>query len=351
MRLKKLHLYGLDSYPTSDTIAPMVEDPEAFKQQQMQEALEEATSALESVHETISDLDANALTVVEWQRASAQVGILLSQFDRASSQVNQLLGLGGAQNRLLTYLRSRVGEPVRMEELRGVAAIYEWARRLRELRVEKGWPIVTDVQRRDLMSGQYLLEYDHPDTQVARDWQLAKDMRNLKVNGKPASGKTRGLEYLKALSPRAADKDQLNYVMKIPSGPRRLRELEEEGWRIISNVDDPTLAPGSYRLESLVRRPPRVRQAIKLRHEILDRDMYRCQDCGRTPDRDAVTLQVHHLRFVSHGGSNEPANLITLCADCHAGRHALAHGATKDELLSPEWLEESAPAKGDPTPD
>ena len=32
-------------------------------------------------------------------------------------------------------------------------------------------------------------------------------------------------------------------------------------------------------------------------------------------------LQVHHLTFRSHGGSDSLENLIVLCADCHRVTH------------------------------
>jgi len=121
-------------------------------------ALDRAATALEEVHESVANIDASRVTVEVWQDASARIGVLLSEFDKASAQVNKALGIGGGQQRILTYLRRRLGETVRMEELRGVAAIYEWARRVRELRVERGWPIVTRTQRPDLRNGEYVLE-------------------------------------------------------------------------------------------------------------------------------------------------------------------------------------------------
>ncbi|WP_406048232.1 HNH endonuclease [Kribbella sp. NBC_00889] len=299
-------------------------------------AIELAAKALEEVYETVGYIQPSRLTVPVWQRIAAQTGVVLSEFERASGKVSDALGLGSGQARILTYLRSRVGEHVRMEELRGVSAIGEWARRVRELRVEQGWPIATQTQRPDLGPGIYVLEVDEPNEQIAADWRLAKRMRNLKrPDGQAYSGKDRGLEYLRELSPRAADADQLHYVMKIKSYARRLRELDEEGWQIISNIDDPTLAPGSYRLASLERRPPRARQAIKLRYQILDRDNRQCRSCGATPERDRVPLQIHHKLPVSQGGTNDTENLITLCANCHAGRHAVEGGTTRDELLDP----------------
>jgi 5-methylcytosine-specific restriction endonuclease McrA len=54
----------------------------------------------------------------------------------------------------------------------------------------------------------------------------------------------------------------------------------------------------------------------KLRAEVLRRDGWRCQTCGR-PDR----LQVHHIRSRGRLGDDADENLITLCADCHSDIH------------------------------
>jgi 5-methylcytosine-specific restriction endonuclease McrA len=309
--------------------------------------LSDALTKIRLVNEVVADISPATINVERWQDANAKIGALLAEYDHEANRINFALGIGGAQERILTYLKRRVGQRVRMEELRGVAGIYEWARRVRELRVEHGWPIVTDTQRADLKRGEYVLESGEPDETIASDWRLAKDMRNLKGDdGKALSGKARGLEYLKALSPRSADKDQLQYVMKIKSYARRLRELDEEGWQIRSNVDESQLAPGTYRLASLDLRPPRARKAIKLRYQVLERDDRKCRDDGRSPDRDNVTLQIHHLKFVSHGGDNSMHNLITLCSDCHAGRHAIAPGQARDELLEPGWADDVTVTSG-----
>jgi 5-methylcytosine-specific restriction protein A len=53
-----------------------------------------------------------------------------------------------------------------------------------------------------------------------------------------------------------------------------------------------------------------------LRRQVLERDGWRCQDCGA-----AKALQVHHLRARSQLGGDFMQNLITLCASCHAKRH------------------------------
>jgi hypothetical protein len=66
------------------------------------------------------------------------------------------------QKKIEEFLRANVGRAVTGEELRYVANDKtEWARRVRELRTEQGWPIVTrNTGRPDLLIGAYLLEQD-----------------------------------------------------------------------------------------------------------------------------------------------------------------------------------------------
>ena len=65
-------------------------------------------------------------------------------------------------------------------------------------------------------------------------------------------------------------------------------------------------------------RPDRLatRQWEHLRRRILDRDGWRCQRCGR-PGR----LEVHHVRPLFAGGTDDPANLETRCRTCHLSAH------------------------------
>lgn len=272
-----------------------------------------------------------------WLEFAAELGGLSACLRDGLNDANKGLGIASAREAILLYLLRHVGEPVPADHLAGVSGIVEWARRVRELRVEFGWPVESGVTRDDLPYNHYRLTADEPDEDLADRWRVAKEARNLKKpGGKDAAGRARLLHYLKAISPRPADKEQLAYVAKIQEWPRRLRELEEEGWQIVSNVDDPTLPPGSYRLPTLEKRPPRVREAIKLRYKILDRDKGACQDCGRTP-AEGASLQIHHVLPVHKGGKNDEENLITLCIQCHGGRHALMGGVPRDELLNPEY--------------
>ena len=50
--------------------------------------------------------------------------------------------------------------------------------------------------------------------------------------------------------------------------------------------------------------------------QVLRRDRWRCQQCGRR-----TNLELHHLQFLSHLGTDSEENLITLCRECHERLH------------------------------
>ncbi len=56
----------------------------------------------------------------------------------------------------------------------------------------------------------------------------------------------------------------------------------------------------------------------KLRFEILKRDKYTCQYCGRKSPE--VELEVDHIEPYSKTKDNSPGNLITSCKDCNRGK-------------------------------
>ncbi len=63
-----------------------------------------------------------------------------------------------------------------------------------------------------------------------------------------------------------------------------------------------------------LRLPPGEYQ--KLRNQVLKRDNWRCQHCGKSTD-----LQIHHIKHRSQLGSDAQDNLITLCFTCHTIEH------------------------------
>ena len=64
----------------------------------------------------------------------------------------------------------------------------------------------------------------------------------------------------------------------------------------------------------------------RLRRAVLERDGWRCQqpDCGRRG-----RLEVHHIRPLESGGTNDLGNLQTLCRACHLNIHAKPVSAEK----------------------
>jgi 5-methylcytosine-specific restriction endonuclease McrA len=54
-----------------------------------------------------------------------------------------------------------------------------------------------------------------------------------------------------------------------------------------------------------------------LHRRVLERDGWRCQNCGSSRD-----LQVHHLMKRSRLGDDALDNLITLCIVCHQMQHS-----------------------------
>jgi hypothetical protein len=230
----------------------------------------------------------------------------------------------GAKARILDYLRRNVGEPVTGEELRAISGIQEWARRIRELRVEDGF----DIQ--EVGRSTYVLTQAEPDADRAAQWQLANRIRNESGSARDRIGR-----FLTAYVGQTVTRDQIDYVGKIKEGSRRLRELRDEhGWPIETHIDDPSLKPSEYRLLSTDpadRRDPSQRlYPDSLRQQIFERDGYTCQICKRNREKaeaagdERFYLELHHkvaiadeLASLPASDRDRPEHLITLCHSDH----------------------------------
>jgi len=67
-----------------------------------------------------------------------------------------------------------------------------------------------------------------------------------------------------------------------------------------------------------------------LRQEVLARDNYECQGCGKNGDGGEV--EIHHKTPRSEGGSDKMTNLTTLCKDCHSAVHNLPAVLSNDGI-------------------
>jgi hypothetical protein len=225
--------------------------------------------------------------------------------------------------KILSYLMAHLGEWVHREELAAVSGIDEWARRKREWSTEEGYDIEEE-------NGYYRLNSFDPDEELARAWRIPNEIRR-----RSGSGESRILALLQAYEGEIVDTERLRYVARIPSAPRRTRELrDEEGWPIETHIDDPDLTPGQYRLASGDPADRRdIRQRLypeKLRERIFRRDDYTCQKCGRNRESAERAgdrrfyLEVHHRKAVAEELDALPAeqlndeeNLVTYCHRDH----------------------------------
>jgi hypothetical protein len=230
----------------------------------------------------------------------------------------------GAKGRILAHLQENLGRPVPGRELAAVSGIQEWARRVRELRIEDGYDIA------EIGGGTYRLNDAAPDLQRRDQWRLANEIRK-----RPGSARGRIEAFLEANVGVVVTREQLDYVSRIAEGSRRVRELRDEfGWPIASHIEEADLEPGSYRLLSAD--PADRRDALQrlypddLRVRVFERDGYRCVRCGR--DRTLALaegdtrfyLEVHHKVALSDEVAGLPVekrndieNLVTLCHRDH----------------------------------
>ncbi len=230
----------------------------------------------------------------------------------------------GGKERILSYLQARVGDTVHGEELAEASDIQEWARRVRELRVQDGYEIT------ELGASQYRLESSQPDLRRAETWKTENVIRR-----QSGSGRDRIAALFVARVGEIVTRKQIDYVGQIAEAGRRVRELRDElGWPIDSHIDDPGLGSGEYRLTSNDpddRRDPLQRLYPEdLRHRVFERDDYTCRVCGRNRAKAEAAgdtrfyLEVHHkvavadeLAALPKTERNRLENLVTLCHRDH----------------------------------
>ena len=81
----------------------------------------------------------------------------------------------GARFKLRKYFLEHIGEVLESNTLQEIAGTSEWARRVRELRNEEGYQILTHNDHSDLKPGQYTLPNPIPQPAFARE--LSKEVR------------------------------------------------------------------------------------------------------------------------------------------------------------------------------
>jgi hypothetical protein len=242
-----------------------------------------------------------------------------------------------ARDRILAYLRRFPGVVIDGDELMIVAGIGEFARRIRELRKEEGWPILSGITANEMretfnedripgeneeplpamLPSQYLLMEDRQDRDAAYRWNRANQIRR-----SAGSVRDKILSYFRENVGQKITSEELRYVAgNVTEWARRTRELRTEfGWPVITrNTGDPTLPVGTYVLERDEQAPEHDRKIPEIvRREVMRRDNWSCRwrGCGWPhgfPEQDHRFLEAHHIEHHARGGANTVDNLVTLC--------------------------------------
>lgn len=240
-----------------------------------------------------------------------------------------------ARDRILKYMLLYPGIVIEGKELLIVSGISEWARRVRELRVQFGWSIINgltvkamietgdidlgEIDKRKLTKDNYVLISIDVDKEAAYRWNVANEIRNREIGMKEKI-----LLYFQNNVGKQITGDELQYVAEGSEWARRVRELRtEEGWPISTRINGrPDLPSGVYVFEENRQTPKHDRKiSDSVRREVLARDNYQCKKCGWSVNyqnrADTRILEIHHIMRHVDGGKSEPSNLITLCNVCH----------------------------------
>lgn len=128
-----------------------------------------------------------------------------------------------------------------------------------------------------------------------------------------------GLPGLKPII--SVNRPQANYTYYCPACQSKLPIGENPRWEALYNASKPATpvqpAKAASTSSSKYQRQP---IGAKLRYDILARDKHRCVKCGASGKE--TQLEVDHKIPVSHGGTNDPSNLQTLCKRCNLGKGA-----------------------------
>lgn len=278
------------------------------------------------------ELRPKVLSLVQALGKFRVLGISLSVLDNESSS--------SARQRILHYFQKYPLTVINGDELFIISGIQEYARRVRELRVQFGWSIISGLTAKemsqegefnvenfkaeDIKPNEYILISQTQDTYAAYRWNVANDIRKSKD-----SVRNKILRYLKHHVGKPVTGEELRYVADDKTEwARRVRELRTEYGRpiITKNTGDPDLPVGTYLLESLRQSPEHDRKISDyVRGRVLRRDSYKCVQCAWDKTlwnkSDPRHLELHHVKEHVRGGENIEDNLITLCTVCHDEVH------------------------------
>jgi len=288
------------------------------------------------------DLRAKVIALIPAFHRLRDLGSSLIPKDEASS----------ARERVIAYFLRYPHTVIDGDELMVVSGIAEWARRLRELRVQFGWSIYSGITFKDMAEDaneagetaeiatleealgiqpseirpdQYVLMRVEQDRHAAHRWHVLNEVRRKKV-----SVTDRIIEYFRKNVGEEITGEELKYLARDKKEwARRVRELRtEHGWPIVTkNSGRDDLAIGVYVLEEdrqTYEHDRRIPDSVRV--AVLQRDGFRCIRCGwnrsmLSPDDPRKMLELHHRHHHRDKGDNTLENLVTLCNVHHDEEH------------------------------
>lgn len=300
--------------------------------------------ASESIRKEIAKLIDNFAVELRGTELRKKVLALIPVFHNLRDLGKSLIPMEmtrAARDRILYYLKKYPLTVIRGDELLVVSGIQDWPRRVRELRVQFGWPIISGITAKEmcdeddfplkgidvslLIPKNYLLLSTEQDRDAAHRWHIANEIRR-----KKASVLDKILEFLRANIGKPVSGEELRYVAKDKTEwARRTRELRtEHGWPVATrNTGRPDLPVGIYVLQADRQSHEHDRKIPdSVRSTILRREAYRCSKCGWSHAEwnlsDPRFLELHHKKHHVTGGDNSEENLITICTKCHDALHS-----------------------------
>lgn len=245
-----------------------------------------------------------------------------------------------ARDRILHYFKKYPAVIIRGDELLVVSGIQEYARRVRELKVQFGWSIVSgltvnqmsdenefplpDIGVNTMGPSDYILLSTEQDRDAAHRWHLANEIRREDI-----AVRDKILKFLRKNVGQKVTGEELKYLAKDRSEwARRVRELRTEyGWPVVTqSTGRPDLDVGVYLLEADRQSPKHDRHIPDpVKRNVLRRDNYKCTICNWSHDlwnrSDPRHLELHHQKPHAEKGENTEDNLVTLCTVCHDDVH------------------------------
>jgi hypothetical protein len=309
----------------------------------------------EAIRESLVDLLTNFAAELKAPDLRAKVIALIPAFHKLRDLGCSLIPkneASSARERILAYFKRYPHTVIQGDELMVVSGIAEWARRVRELRVQFGWAIYSGMTFRDMTEAasavedteetaaletalgvhpsktkpdQYVLMRAEQDRQAAHRWNVLNEVRRKKT-----SVTDKIIEYFRKNVGEEITGEELKYLAKDKKEwARRVRELRtEQGWPIVTkNSGREDLGVGVYVLEEDRQSYEHDRKIPDpVRVAVLQRDGFKCVRCGwnrsmLSPDDPRRMLELHHVLHHKDKGENNVDNLITLCNVDHDEEH------------------------------